>query len=275
MSTQVAGLKRFASRRKTDTWSSPSQAIYVVAGAKGGAGTSTIAALLGLASAADGRHTLLIDTDDVAGTQHRLFGAETAHGIAALQDPAVPVSETLVGVAMDLHLLAGGRGHRVNTAPLGTNERRAVFRRVSSIYDHFDAVFLDAGSRLDGIIAAGERGAWRFITVTGVEPVALASAYAMVKALETRWPGAPIEVLVNQHDETRARAAFEHIRAGAEHFLGRTVQYAGAVPRDAAPADAALAGRPLRALGDAGAAGSATARIAVRLLAEFDDVAAN
>src|SRR6185295_9679433 len=145
--------------RKTDAWQSPGQAVFVVAGAKGGCGGSTMSALLALACAADGRRTLLIDTDDITGTQHHLLGVGAARGFASLPEPSVSVATAVVPIDARLSLLAGGLGNDVPGAPLDTAQRRAVFRRISSLYAEFDAVIIDSGSRLDGIIAAGERGA--------------------------------------------------------------------------------------------------------------------
>ena len=56
----------------------------------------------------------------------------------------------------------------------------------------------------------------------------LTAAFAMVKAIETRQPGARIELLVTGHDEARAHGAYLRVRAAAERFLGRDVGFAGA-----------------------------------------------
>jgi flagellar biosynthesis protein FlhG len=273
MSTQVAGLRRFAARAKTDRWEPPAYPIFVVAGAKGGCGTSTVTALLALAAAADGRRSLIVDADDGAGTHHRMLGLTPLAGFASLRDTSVDITNAMLDVTPMMMLLPGGCGAATTDGgPLSTTERRAIVRRVSAIYGEFDAIFIDAGTRLDGVIAAAERGAWRFLAVTGVEPVSLASAYAMVKALEVRWPGAPVDLLVNGSDETKGRAAFEQVRAGAQHFLGRTIEFAGTIPSDPALTDAALAERPLQALStDHTAATTAVTDIAIRLTAEYDD----
>jgi flagellar biosynthesis protein FlhG len=229
--------------------------------------------LLALAFAADGRRTLLIDTDDNIGVQHRVLGVSGAHGFASLQDPGVSAADAILPVADQCWLVPGGIGGDPNQLPLGTSERRAVFRRVAQLYPEFDIVVIDAGSRLDGILAAAGRGAWRFLAVAGVEPVALASAYAFVKAVETRWTGASIEVLINRHDDARARRAFEQIHAASMHFLSRSIGFAGAVPLDPELAAATAAGDAIDVPERRSLATRAARSIAVRLLAELDDVA--
>jgi hypothetical protein len=97
---------------------------------------------------------------------------------------------------------------------------------------------VDAGATLGGLEAASADGASRFIVVTGVSASTLTAAFAMVKAIETRHPGARIEVLVTGQDASRAHAAYLRVRAAAERFLGRDVGLAGVFAEmETAPAD--------------------------------------
>jgi hypothetical protein len=87
---------------------------------------------------------------------------------------------------------------------------------------------VDAGSTLDGIRTASAVGPARYVIVASVNTATLAAAFAMVKAIESRQPGARIEILVTGHDESRAHGAYLRVRAAAERFLGRDVGFAGA-----------------------------------------------
>jgi MinD-like ATPase involved in chromosome partitioning or flagellar assembly len=211
----------------------------VVAGATGGIGTSTVAALLALALAQSGRQTLLVDTDEVVGAQHRILGVSVAAGLAALIDPRTSVEDLLTEVAAGCVLLPGGEAPDPRAIPLDPTARRAIMRRIAQRYDAHDAVVIDAGSRLDGILAAAEPGVRRMLIVGGVTPVAIASAYAVVKTVEARWPGLAIDVLFNRQEASAGCAAFEHVQKGTAQFLGRTVGFAGVLPDDAALPSAA------------------------------------
>ena len=97
---------------------------------------------------------------------------------------------------------------------------------------------VDAGATLEGMRSASAAGTCRHVVVSAATPGALAAAFAMVKAIESRRPGAPIEVLVAGRDESRAHAAYLRVRAAAERFLGRDVGFAGAITDlDTASAD--------------------------------------
>ena len=270
MSTQVSALRRFTADRVRSAESGRVDRSLIVSGATGGAGASTAAALLALACAADGRRTLLIDTDDIVGSLHILLGVNGEHGFASLQDPGVTAQQTLRQVTDNCWLVPGGIGGGTNHVPFGTSERRVAFRRIAQLYPEFDQVIIDARARLDGIIAAAGRGAWRFIAVTGVESVALASSYALVKALETRWNGVSVEILVTRTDERRARLAYEQIHAATHHFLSRGIAFGGSIPFDATLAEMTGNGQSLSALPPDSAAHRAVTAQAIRLLAELD-----
>lgn len=95
-----------------------------------------------------------------------------------------------------------------------------------------------AGATLEGVHMAAAAGAARFVVVSGGTAAMLTSAFAMVKAIDSRHPGARIEVLVTGQDESRAHASYLRVRGAAERFLGRDVGFAGAITDvDAAPAD--------------------------------------
>jgi hypothetical protein len=97
---------------------------------------------------------------------------------------------------------------------------------------------VDAGATLDGVRAASAVGPARYVIVASVNTATLAAAFAMVKAIETRQPGARIELLVTGHDESRAHGAYLRVRAAAERFLGREVGFLGAfTDLDTASAD--------------------------------------
>ena len=97
---------------------------------------------------------------------------------------------------------------------------------------------VDAGSTLDGLRAASDASASRYVVVCTTAAAALAAAFAVIKVIETRHPGARVEVLVTGKDESRAHAAYLRVRAAAGRFLGRDVGFAGTfTDLDAASAD--------------------------------------
>jgi MinD-like ATPase involved in chromosome partitioning or flagellar assembly len=209
--------------------------VVIVAGAIGGIGTSTVATLLALGASQELRRALLVDTDESVGSLHRILGVPTNGALRGLLQPEQSFESLTVQVAAQCDLIPGGEpSPRAKSMPFDPSARRTVMRRVAQSYDRYDAVIIDAGSRLDGILAATEGGVHRLLVVTGVTPVAIAAAYAVVKTAEARFPGMPIDVLFNRQPAEAARVAFDQVTHAASHFLNRTVGFAGVLPEDTA-----------------------------------------
>lgn len=238
MSAQVDTLRRFVGTRAKGAWQPSEAPVTIVAGAAGGVGTSTVAALLGLAAAHNGQRTLLVDTDESVGSLHRILGVTPARGLAALLDPTTSVADVVVDVASECRLVPGGAAPDGWRVPFDPSARRTAMRRIAQGFAAYEAIVIDAGARLDGIVAAAEVGVRRVVVVSGVTPAQIAAAYAVLKALDLRWPGIVVDLLFNRQTPEAGRAAFEQVHHGAQHFLSRSIAFAGTLPDDAALRDA-------------------------------------
>jgi flagellar biosynthesis protein FlhG len=273
VNSQTDGMRRYAIQREPEMWQPGDDPVVVIGSGKGGSGGSTISALLAFSCAHEGRRVLLIDGDELVGTLHRLFHAHAPLGIGSLRDGQHAPADAIVPLSCGVDLLPGGDGAMNRTDPLGPAERRSLFRRLAPLYANYDLILIDAGSRLDSVVAAAGPTALRFVAVSGAEPVALASAYALLKAIDTKWPNAPVELLVNRYSEQQGRDAFHHVKSAAERFLGRGIGFAGSIPEDRELGIALHAGTPLTTVAGDCTAGRAAHTIAVRLLTDLDDLA--
>lgn len=207
--------------------------VLVVASGKGGTGTSLVSALLGLTAAGEGRRVLLVDGTESYGALHLMLGVVPRHPLAALRGGQASAAELLTPVAEGLSLFPGGGADEPHAAPLGMAERQLLFRRVAELYDGHDLVVVDAGSRLEAVLTACGGGVSRVLLVATEDQIAMAAAHALLKALDARMPGLPVDVLVNRATEHDAAAVHAHLATAAGRFAGRTVGFAGAVPDDA------------------------------------------
>ena len=226
----------------------PGPPTLVVASGRGGSGSSLLATLLSAAAAGDGIRTLLIDADDLVsplamtlGITPRASWMDLRGGRVAPPAVVTPVSTTLSLVAGGQERLGGGSG-----APCPAPERKACMRRLQMLAESADLVVIDAGSRLDAVLAAitphaGER---LLAVSSGSDPVGLASTYALCKAVHERHPALAVEVLVNRQDPREAARYHEAVDAGARQFLGWTLPLAGAIPDDPTLAATLRAGLP-------------------------------
>lgn len=199
--------------------------VVVLAAGKGGAGVSTMSALLAAAAAACGSATLLVDAAPCAGSLGELLGAEEG-GDESLRF----IMPNLTFASLSTF---GGRA---------SGERRARLRRIAGRYDDYEFVVIDAGASAEIIADALACGAGRLLAVATTERLSVVAAYALVKFAIMRMPDLPIAVLINRCEPKDAARLFGMVAAGAEQYLGHTVVPAGVIPEDAALRDAAEQG---------------------------------
>lgn len=238
MTRSVDSLKAFmAGSGRAPTWR-PRPGVVVVGSGKGGVGTSTVCALLALSAAHRGEQVLLVDADESVGSLHLMLGiADGGPGVGALRGGHVTPQELLTVAGPGLTLLPGGGGGTDATLSAATAERRALLRRVADLYDRYDLVVVDGGSRLESVMAACGAGAERLLCVTDPSRISLAASYALFKVARTRFESMPVELVVNRADERQGRSLHSVVRQATQSFLATDVRFGGALPTDAEVAD--------------------------------------
>jgi MinD-like ATPase involved in chromosome partitioning or flagellar assembly len=210
----------------------PSHAtVLVIASGKGGTGVSLATALLGLAVAGEGRRVLLVDGTESYGALHLMLGVTPRHPLAALRGGAVDAEALLAPLGETLCLFPGGAGDDAVT-PLSAAERQLLFGRVAELYERYDLVVVDAGSRLEAVLTACAGGVSRLLLVTTTDPIAMAATHALLKAVDARQPGLPVDVLVNRAAAPDAERVAAQLGDAAARFVGRELGFAGAIPDD-------------------------------------------
>ena len=273
MTSQVDSLRRFVAARGPGAAVAPRAGVapvVVVGSGKGGSGTSVVATMLALAAASMGERVLLVDGDEFVGPLRYLLGVSPACALADLRDGAA-ASSVVAPVSETLDLVPGGPGSGGDRPVLGGTERRALFRRLSTLYAGYGMIVVDGGSRLDTVAAACDAGVTALVAVALTDGISLAAAYALVKSTATRIPALRAELLVNRHDGEQAARAFAQVDGATRLFLERPVRFAGAVPEDACLAAGLRAGMTLPDAVGGSPAASAVHDLAAHLVAQLHD----
>ena len=273
MTRSVDSLKAFVAGSGNVPGFEPEPGVVVLGSGKGGTGTSFVSALIALGASRVGARVLLVDADETAGTLHLMFGLPSGGpGLGALRGGRATPDQLLVPVAPDLVLLPGGGGEVDATFAVAPSERRALLRRVSGLYDRFDLVVVDGGSRLDSVMAACSVGAEKLLCVTTMDRISVASTYALVKVARARFHGMPMELVVSGASDRAARDTHATVQSASASFLRSSIDFGGALPEDAEARAALAGGRPLQELSGDGPAFEAAAQMAHRLVATIDGV---
>ena len=231
----------------------------VIGSGKGGVGKSMLASMVSVALAKSGRRVLLVDGSQNLGNLHVLLGVRPELTPQALLEEDTLPDELVINIAEKLWLLPADSGAET-VQRLGATDRARLHRRMTAVYHNFDAVVVDAAAGLDGAVRCVAMHATRLMVVTAPEPAALTDAYALMKVVHGQVAQLPFDVLVNrvQHED-EGITAFDRLATAATRFLGRDLNYIGAVPED--PSMRTLARDP-KALLDAD--GTSPAQCAVR-----------
>lgn len=232
-------------------------AAIVLASGKGGVGKSVLTVTLGSVLADRGSRVLLLDGSQNLGNLHILLGCSKPARFDELLAGEVSPEEMVAPVGDNLWLLPSDSGVD-SVYSLTPIDRARLHFRLSTLYDRFDAVVVDAGPSIEDVVRLCTIRASSLLIVTVAEPTALADAYAVIKIVAARVPGLSIGVLVNQvRDKAEGAAAFDRLAQAGERFLNLRLSYIGPIPEDPALQSAARNPDPRRRWGSLGCASTA------------------
>ena len=207
---------------------------FVMGSGKGGVGKSVLSVLLGNALAAQGLRVLLFDGSQNQGNLHILLGLHPAPRLESLLSGAAQPADLLLQVRDRLWLLPADSGAESLHA-LGPTDRARLHLRLSALTDGFDAVIVDSGPGVDGVVRAAATRASRLIAVAVPEPAALSDVYATIKLVHLQAPALPIDIIVNRVlDAPEGETTFERLQLAASKFLHRDLRYLGAIDEQTA-----------------------------------------
>ncbi len=219
--------------------------VIAVATGKGGVGKTWLAITLAHALAQRGRRVVLLDADLGLANADVQLGLAPGLDLGAVLSGRVAPEAALIPHPAGFALLPGRSGAAA-LASLDGAALEAALALPRRLADSHEEVVVDIGA---GIGAAQRRllaAADLPLVVATEEPTSLTDAYAVVKLLARDAPGRAAQLVVNmtsnQMAGMRVHAALE---AASLRFLGRGLDCAGAVRRDAKVAEAIRAQMPL------------------------------
>ena len=210
----------------------------VVAGGKGGVGTTTVAINLAAELAQGGRRTVLVDAAPHADVAPML-GIDVDRG-ASLEDVLSGMCSAAdalrSGPAGMLLLLGEWAAERTTGRPNQSLDR--LCEQLPSLDAHADTLVIDVGSGVQRWSQRLWSQAALVLLVTTPDDVAVVDAYATIKH-GLLAEDVDLRVLVNECSDTASATDVQsRLAAACRRFLGRTIGRAPLLPRHVAPVDA-------------------------------------
>lgn len=205
--------------------------IVTITGGKGGVGTTTIAANLGVALALSGRRVVLVDADLDGADCAALCHIEARLSIADILAGRHNVHEVLTRGPAGLLVVPGpwSPEEAVSCSPAAQDRLLSELRGLGP---HADIVLIDAGSGMNRVVSRFCQAAEQLLMVTTPDPIAILDSYASIKVLHTGRPELPVRSVVNLADENTAAAVHQRLDQVCQRFLGKSIPSAGHVTTD-------------------------------------------
>jgi len=215
----------------------------VIAGGKGGVGTTTIAVNFATALAREGRRVVLVDADFAGPNVAELCGLDGTYGAADVLAGRRTVHEVLERGPTGIQVLPASRGiDAEDCTPLAQDRLLTQLRGLGAYVDY---VLIDAGSGGTRTMRRFWEAADGVLVVVHPDPVAVMDAYALIKMIcNDDPPTTPVAAVVNCADDESTDVLARLDRA-CRRFLGFSVAAAGGIPLDANVPRSAAQRRPL------------------------------
>ncbi|HUT10847.1 MAG TPA: P-loop NTPase [Thermoguttaceae bacterium] len=218
--------------------------LVLLAGGKGGVGTTTVAVNLAVALARRGLRTGLVDADSRGGDVAVLCGLEERFTLADVIAQRRTLPASLQSGPGGIRVLGGD--WRWKQLPGDKNVLgNRLLTQLESLDAQVDLMVLDVGNGPNDALRPIVWAADVVLAVTTAETPAVLNTYAWIKTLEADGIAGHVGTLVNQAPSaTVAQSVQDRLRRACRRFLAMDLPGAGHVPADPAVGRASATGEP-------------------------------
>lgn len=221
---QASGLASFRKPR-------PVRVIAVASG-KGGVGKTNVSVNLGVAFAAMGRRTLLLDADLGLANVDVLLGLQARYNLSHLLSGERELEEIVISGPGGLRIVPASSGV-AKLADLNRLELNGIIGAFSSLAEEVDVLIVDVAAGISPSVLQFCLAAQEILVVVCDEPSSLTDAYALVKVLARDHGARRFHTIANRVDSREhGRRLHNKLQAVCDRFLDIPLQHMGTIPED-------------------------------------------
>jgi len=215
------------------SWSSHVGRLRTIAisSGKGGVGKTNVVLNLGVALARKKVRVGILDADFGLGNIDIMLGIDPERDINDLLEERALLEEILVKRS-GLSIIPATSGIQSLTH-LSPRQESVLFRELRKLEKMVDLLIIDTGAGISDNVISLLLSADEVFLVVSPEPTSIVDAYAVVKVVGEIDPGKPFSVVANfVSGEAEAAEIFLKLSRATQKFLGKSLDYLGAVQRD-------------------------------------------
>ncbi|MFW6094014.1 MAG: MinD/ParA family protein [Pseudomonadota bacterium] len=210
----------------------PTRVIGVASG-KGGVGKTNVCVNLALSLANLGQRVTLLDADLGLANVDVLLGLKPERTLQQVLAGECSVADVLLPGPGGLQVAPAASGEGEMTA-LSARGRAGIIGAFDVIAGATDTLVVDTAAGVSADVLTFMAAASDVMVVICNEPTSITDGYALIKMLWREHDVDHVHVVVNMTGPgERGEAAFARLERVTERFLDVTLEYAGAIPRDA------------------------------------------
>ncbi|MDD3050745.1 MAG: MinD/ParA family protein [Candidatus Cloacimonetes bacterium] len=207
------------------------QLISITSG-KGGVGKSNLLLNLAIAMSIRGKKVLIIDADMNLSNIDILIGIYPEYTLKNLLDNLITIDKLLIEGPKGIKILPASSGD-LKVQQNIKRVQRALIQAYMELKKDFDYILIDTGAGISDYTVDFVVNSDKILIVTTPEPTAITDAYAMIKLLHYRMKSPDISVIINlAQTEDEGKKIFNKINLIVQHFLNKSLKFAGTVPID-------------------------------------------
>jgi flagellar biosynthesis protein FlhG len=246
MIDQANDLRRLVTQSAELPQHAPSRQVtaVLVAGGKGGVGTTTVAVNLAVAASQQGLRTVLVDADPDGPDIQTLCRLRQRYNLSDVLDGRRTLGETLQPGPGGVMILPGAWA-TADLADASDTSQKSLLDQLAGLGTRADLVVLDGGNGLHAFTRRLWQTSEEVVLVSSTDSNAVLDTYAALKVALVPGQRPRVRLLVNMcDDESDAREVHGRLNRSSQRFLGFDLPICHWLPADANVVASARQGVP-------------------------------